>query len=96
MRAVEILQTGAKLVSGDRAKTYGDKTHNHTNIANLWTAYLQNADLLKSDRMLKPDQVCVMLALLKIARTQLGEGTVDSWVDATAYLGLAGEISDDG
>ena len=32
-----------------------------------------------------------MLALLKVARTKFGEPTEDTYVDAAAYMAIAGE-----
>ena len=36
----EFLTRASTLVAGDREKDYGDKVHNHNNIAKLWSAYL--------------------------------------------------------
>jgi hypothetical protein len=33
-----------------------------------------------------------MMALLKIARTKLGKRTSDTYIDASAYMAIAGEI----
>lgn len=44
-------------------------------------------------KCIKPADVCVMMALLKIARIQTGRYKADSYVDACGYLALAGEIS---
>ena len=35
----EFLARAGTLVAGDREKDYGDKVHNHQNIAKLWSAY---------------------------------------------------------
>lgn len=92
MEAVEILNTAASLVGGDRAKTHGDKLINHTKIANLWNTYLVN----KSGVAINIDatDVAQMMILLKIARTQSG-GThnPDNYVDAAGYAGVAGECA---
>ena len=40
MKTEEALQTAKELISGPRAKTYGDKVVNHGNIAKLWSAYI--------------------------------------------------------
>ena len=90
MEAKDILRTADKLVSGDRAKTHGPKMRNHNNITRLWRAYL----LIRKDRdsPLSPQDVAIMMALLKIARTQLGEPNIDNFIDGAAYLGIAGEL----
>ena len=72
------------LVAGDRHKDYGDKTENHKNIAKLWSAYL--------DVEITAHDVAIMMCLLKIARTKLGEVSVDTYVDMAAYGAIAGEI----
>ena len=39
MKTESILKNAAKLVSGDRAKAYGDKKILHDKIATMWSAY---------------------------------------------------------
>ena len=72
------------LVAGPRHTDYGDKVDNHTNIANLWSAYL--------DGTITPHNVAIMMCLLKVARTKLGDVSVDTYVDMAAYGAIAGEI----
>jgi hypothetical protein len=94
MQAVEICSKAAELVGGDRAKTHGDKKANHEAIARLWNAYLQNkwrAPL--SESHLTALDVALMMALLKIARTQGGSHNDDNYVDLAGYAGCAGEIA---
>ena len=75
--------TSKELIAGPRAKTYGDKIRNHANIAKLWTAYL--------DKEITAHDAAVMMALLKVARTKFGQPTEDTYVDAAAYMAIAGE-----
>ena len=79
----EFLTRASTLVAGDREKDYGDKVHNHNNIAKLWSAYL--------DVEVKAHDVAIMMALLKVARTKFGAPTEDTYVDAAAYMAIAGE-----
>ena len=72
------------LVAGQRHRDYGDKTDNHKNIAKLWSAYL-NVKITAHD-------VAIMMALLKVARTKLGEVSEDTYIDMAAYGAIAGEI----
>ena len=37
---IDILKQAEKIISNDREKAYGNKLANHTNIARLWSAYL--------------------------------------------------------
>ena len=80
---IEILKEAEKIVSNSREKAYGNKLANHTNIARLWSAYL--------DKEITAHDAAVMLALLKVARTKFGEPTEDTYVDAAAYMAIAGE-----
>lgn len=98
MQAVEICSKAAELVGGDRAKTHGDKRYNHIAIARLWNAYLANAGVIRDESGRSPylsaTDVALMMALLKIARTQSG-GTHhdDNYLDLAGYAGVAGEIA---
>lgn len=91
MRSADVLAEASKLVGGDRQKTHGDKLTNHQNIARLWSAYLLNR--LHPDAELSPLDVALMMALLKISRTQLGDHNPDDYIDLAGYAGVAGEIS---
>ena len=80
----EFLSHAIKLVGGDRQKDYGDKVKNHSNIARLWSAYL--------DIPIEAHDVAILMALLKVARTKLGAVSKDTYVDMSAYSAIAGEI----
>ena len=80
----EFLSEASQLVGVDREKDYGDKVENHSNIARLWSAYL--------DVEVKAHDVAIMMALLKIARTKLGKVSKDTYIDMAAYSAIAGEI----
>ena len=84
MKTKEFLSTSISLVEGDRQKDYGDKLHNHTNIAKLWSAYL--------DTEVSAHDVAILMALLKVARTNLGKVSSDTYVDMGSYSAIAGEI----
>lgn len=86
--ASEILSRASNLVTGDREKQHGNKVDNHTNIARFWSAYLQ---CIKTNE-LSPENVAMMMALLKVARTTLGNHNPDDYIDGSAYVGIAGEI----
>ena len=84
MKTKEFLSTSISVVGGDRQKDYGDKLHNHTNIAKLWSAYL--------DIKVSAHDVAILMALLKVARTKLGKVSSDTYVDMASYSAIAGEI----
>ena len=80
----EFLGEAITLVGGQRQKDYGDKTDNHQNIANLWSAYIGHT--------ITAENVAIMMCLLKIARTKLGATSKDTYIDMAAYGAIAGEI----
>ena len=84
MDTKEFLKKADTLISGQRHKDYGDKTKNHKNIAKLWTAYL--------DVLVEAHDVAIMMSLLKVARTKLGDVSEDTYIDMAAYGAIAGEI----
>ena len=84
MKTKEFLSKANVLVEGDRQKDYGDKLHNHSNIAKLWSAYL--------DIEITAHDVAILMALLKVARTKIGTRTKDTYVDMAGYSAIAGEI----
>ena len=82
----QVLDEAKKIVTGDRQNTYGDALDNFSDIARLWSAYLQT-DIGAED-------VACMMALFKIARIEGSHyGHLDSWVDAIGYLALGAEIA---
>jgi len=85
MKTSEILLLANKLVSGERHIQNGDKAINHKNIASLWSAYMGYE--------ITPQNVAIMMALLKIARTKLGNNNLDNFVDGCGYIAIAGELS---
>ena len=90
MKAHDILKLATTLVIGARAKTYGPMARLHGNIAILQEAYLKIRR--DPDAPLNGEDVAHMQTLLKIARTQCGAGSDDSYVDGAAYQGIAGEL----
>ena len=91
MKAQNICEKAASLVSGDREQTHGDKTQNHSNIAVLFNAYMA----IRPDpaARLSALDAAHMMALLKIARTQSGSFNADDYIDLAGYAGVAGEIA---
>ena len=79
-----LLMAAHVLVGEDREKDYGDKVKNHNNIAKLWSAYL--------DTPIAAHDVAILMTLLKVARTKLGQVSEDTYIDMSAYGAIAGEI----
>jgi hypothetical protein len=81
----EILRTASDLVNGERAKDYGPAKKNHEDIATGWSVILGVP--------VNAHQVARCMAWLKIARLSKTDTHIDSYVDAAAYIALAGEIA---
>lgn len=84
MKRADILRAAEKCVCGQREQDYGSPENNFKTIAGLWTAY--------KGVQFTPNDVAMMMALLKIARIQSGTGTADSFVDLAGYAACGGEI----
>lgn len=82
---VRVLVDAAGIISTDRNATHGNPEDCFANIARLWSAYL--------DKPVSPEDVCHLMSLLKIARTQTNPAFVmDNYVDSVGYQGIAGEL----
>ena len=84
-RRTDILETAAELINGDRERDYGTPAENFGRIAAGWSVIL--------DQDVSAEQVALCMAWLKIARLVNGPHE-DSYVDAAAYMALAGELSE--
>ena len=83
----KILQSADTLVSKDRAAEHGEARHNFVAIGDLWNAYLG------LNKFITPQDVPMMLALLKMARTKENPDNADNYRDLCGYGALAGEVS---
>ena len=81
----DILDAARHCINGHREQDYGKPENNFARIAGLWEAY--------TGREYTPEQVAVMLALLKIARLGSGRPHPDNYVDLAGYAALAGELA---
>lgn len=84
----QTLREAESLVSGDREEEHGEFWKNAYLTSRLWQGY--------TGYDIQPEQVPVMLALLKIARSvgsrQQDSNGRDNFVDACGYLALAAEL----
>ena len=94
MNKEEILKKAAELVSTKRESSHGDAFKNHSQIADLWSVFLD--DKLKIMKEITPGDVAVMMCLLKISRSTMGDFNIDDFVDGAAYMAIAGEMNDIG
>ena len=84
MRADQFLDDASELI-GLRGQEYGHPAINHMRIAELWTTYLEYP--------VKPEQVAICMALVKIARSIESPKRVDNYSDGVAYMALGGMMA---
>jgi Domain of unknown function (DUF6378) len=75
--------TEAKAIIQDRGIDYGHPSDNMSRTARLWSAYLEMP--------VTDHQVAACMALVKLARS-MESAKVDTWIDAAAYLAIAGQL----
>lgn len=79
------LHKAEECICVDREEQYGNPEDSFGMISKLWSIYL--------DREISPENVVIMMALLKIARIAKGRFKADSYIDAIGYMACAGEIA---
>lgn len=83
---IEFLDLANECVCGDRNLQYGELEDNFSDIAKLWSSYL--------DIDIGPEDVAIMMCLFKIARLKSSYyESKDSWVDLIGYAACGGEIA---
>lgn len=85
MTREEVLRKATECVCGQREDDYGKPENNIGMISRLWSEY--------TEQYISPVDVCMMMAMLKIARIKNGIMTEDSFVDLCGYGAIGGEIS---
>lgn len=89
----EILDAAKKIVTGEREKQYGSPEDNFAVIARFWEVYLSERCVGGGAEVtLNPDDVAMLMALMKVARIMTGTFKGDSYIDACGYLACAAEI----
>ena len=81
----KVLDTAKDYVTKDRAADHGDMEDNFRTIASYWNTHL-GIDFIE------PQDVAVMMTMLKLARIRQNEKHLDNWVDACGYMACGGEI----
>ena len=82
-----ILDEAKEVINGERQNHYGDPEDSFALIAEYWSIYL--------DRHLSPQDVAMMMVLFKLAR-ESHQHKRDNLVDAAGYLGILGDMCEDG
>ena len=80
----KILLEAHNLLNAERQQDYGSPAASFARIAALWSAYL--------GREVSPKDVCMCMALLKIAR-EANSHKRDNLLDAAGYIGLAADVT---
>ena len=83
MNRKEILKQAGNLVSGKRAKEYGDSFENHERIAQMWSTIL--------GKKITVSQVYTCMIAVKLSRLIETPYHKDSWIDICGYGALGGE-----
>lgn len=99
-RARAMLDHVASLVTGDRDRTHGSKAENFGNIAVIWDAYMAQRIRMyhlhgEEGQLIRPQDVCALMILLKVARTLHGAHNPDDWMDTAGYAACAYELTGD-
>ena len=85
LNRTEILNEASRLINGERDEIYGTPLVNHQRIALLWQVVLGTE--------ISPAEVAICMALVKVARLVQTPDHEDSFIDATAYMAIAGEVA---
>ena len=85
MTRSEILETAHLYITQDRAATHGGAEDSFADIAAMWSIYLEHP--------VGPEDVCMMMVLLKAVRFKNSPQHVDNPIDIAGYAALAGEIA---
>lgn len=84
---VELLLEASELINGNRDVDYGDPLDNFLTTAELWQPYLERTIHARGKLDIKPHDVAVMMALVKIARLAWTPQKRDHWADIAGYTG---------
>ena len=85
MTRTEILDIAKHYITQDRAATHGGAEDSFADIAAMWSIYLGHP--------VGPEDVAMMMVLLKVVRFKNNPQHADNPIDAVGYSALAGEIA---
>ena len=88
-----VLSTADSVVNGARADVYGGPEDSFRLIARLWEPYLSAKCVSLDGACIEPEDVAVMMGLLKVARLAQSPDHEDSWVDLAGYAACGAEIA---
>ena len=89
-----ILDEAERCVCTDREQAYSSPEDNFSTIAALWEPYLRRKCVSPGANVcIEPEDVGVLMALLKIGRIASGQAKADNFIDMAGYAACAGEIA---
>lgn len=80
-----VLRLASAAINGPREESYGSPSENFSTIARLWSVYLGYT--------IMPEDVAILMVLLKAARAKNGEFNLDTYVDIAGYAALGAEVA---
>jgi Domain of unknown function (DUF6378) len=89
----KILADAAAVVSKDRNSAYGEPEDHFRHIAALWNAYLDTKTLSDPNEPIQPEDVALMMILLKVARLSNNFDQYDSSLDIAGYAACLADIA---
>lgn len=89
----KILDEAKQCVCGNREQDYGTPEDSFRVIAQMWEIYIRERMVGITDVCVNPEDVSIMLALLKIARLASNPEHMDSWVDLAGYAACGAELA---
>lgn len=93
----DILDSAKAIVTGEREKQYGKPEDNFAAVAQMWEVYLSSQCVGEgADVRIAPEDVAMMMVLLKVGRLMTGDYLADNYVDICGYVACAGEIAGKG
>ena len=93
----DILDRAKAIVTGEREKQYGKPEDNFAAVAQMWEVYLRSQCVGEgADVCIAPEDVAMMMVLLKVGRLMTGDYLADNYVDICGYVACAGEIAGKG
>ena len=92
-RSPSVLLEAEGIVNGERQGQYGAAEDSFSRIAELWSAYLRAAGVIRADQQLEPQTVADMMITLKLAR-ELHSHKRDNYVDIAGYAELGNRIAE--
>jgi hypothetical protein len=80
-----VLEEALNIVNGARRNAYGHPENNFGRIADFWNAYLANKPIDPDGLAIDPQDVALMMVLMKVARLLESPQHRDSVVDIAGY-----------